>query len=143
MRANGVWLAICSMVLLVALGCGPAAERSEEPLGQEPAPGEEPLGVEPQEPIEPQEPTAPQEPAGEAQEQVMSGEITKVDVEGQSLWVKAEDAEHTISFSDETEIIGAAGAQGLAGREGARVTVHYQDDLGTKRATRIVLEGGM
>lgn len=140
MRATGLYLTMFSFAVVLMLGCAPA-ERGDETM-----PGDERPGAEPGVPPATPEPAAPRTPdpqaqTGMGQEQTVSGELTKVDMDAQTFTVSENGTEHVFSFSDMTEVEGAAGTQGLAGREGSQVTVHYTEELDTKRATRIQLQG--
>ena len=91
---------------------------------------------------------APRE-AGEmtgVEEQIVSGELKSVDPEGNTLTIQTDDgSEMILSFNEMTDISGGAGPQGLTGREGARVTVHYRERPGavpaasTREAVRIIM----
>ena len=48
--------------------------------------------------------------------------------------------EHRFIFTEDTEVVGAAGTQGLASNEGDMVTVDFQDMPEGRRALRIELE---
>ena len=54
------------------------------------------------------------------------GELKSVDANTKTLVLKdAAGGERTFAFSDSTGIIGAPGAQGLAGKKGSRVKIGY------------------
>lgn len=87
-----------------------------------------------------QEQAAAQQTA-EAQAQQAKGELVKVDAEAKTLSVKTADgAEVMFSYTDSTEITGAAGAQGLATSAGSKVTVHYTTKDQSKIATKVEVE---
>jgi hypothetical protein len=73
-------------------------------------------------------------------EQTINGDIGSVNLEARTFTLKSADVSETFSFNDDTQVTGATGTQGLAGKEGARATVHYRDNSGTKVATQIILE---
>ena len=123
MKPNGLFLVACSIFALALVGCGQTDQGGYPPAegerGAMPAPADLREGIE---------------------GQLVRGELTNIDLEGKTLTVKAADGEHHFTFSDQTEVSGAASAQGLAGREGSWVSVHYRDDQGAKMATHIELE---
>jgi len=113
---------IFSMAVLITMGCQQSEQdrtviQDDQASTAEPAPLPEPLPV--------------------LEEQTVSGQVTKVDMDARTITVAAADAEHVITFSDATAVTGAAGAQGLAGKEGTRVSVRYREDQGTKMASSI------
>jgi hypothetical protein len=73
-------------------------------------------------------------------EQSMSGEIRTVDPDAKIVVLLSDGKAETFKYTDATEVTGAAGPQGLAGREGAHATVHYHDERDGRMARRIVLE---
>jgi hypothetical protein len=73
-------------------------------------------------------------------EQVVGGDLARVDLEAGTFTLMVADAAQTFRFTDATDVTGTAGTQGLAGSEGARATVHYRDEQGERIAVRIVLE---
>lgn len=77
----------------------------------------------------------------QAQAQHAKGELVKVDADAKTLSVRTADgAEMTFSYTDTTEITGAAGAQGLATSAGSKVTVHYTTKDQSRIATRVEVE---
>jgi hypothetical protein len=121
MKAGAV-LAMLSIAMLAAGGCD--TERREAALeGQSPSSGGTlgsgaPLG----EPLE-----------------VMSGELGQVDLQARTFTIKTADADVVFAFTDATQVDGAAGPQGLAGREGARVSLRYRQRPDGKIAERITI----
>jgi hypothetical protein len=113
------------VIVLLMVGCGRGDDQSVIP------PDEAPI-AERQIPI--------QEPSIALEEQLVSGELRQVDPEAQTFTVMTADGEQVFTFSDVTAITGTAGAQGLAGQEGARVNVRYRDEQGVKMAVSIDLE---
>lgn len=103
---------------------------------QEPA-AEDDFAQAPAEPLVPQEPapvTEPAEPIG----QLAVGELQAVDLAAETLMLKdMEGNEHTFSFSDTTEIVGAPGAQGLSDQQGNQVIVQHTEQDGRNVAVRI------
>ena len=73
-------------------------------------------------------------------DQMISGTLEEVDAQARTLTLNTGTREETFTFSDSTDVQGASGAQGLAGREGDRVTVHYSEQRGSRIANRIVVE---
>ena len=72
-----------------------------------------------------------------AQEKASSvqGELTKVDAAAKTLSVKTAKGEMEFQYTDQTQISGANGPEGLATQSGAPVKVHF--DAASKTATRI------
>jgi hypothetical protein len=129
MRTRG-WLTIVPVVALLAAGC--QADQRDESI--RPA-AQEPLVEAP--PVAPPTTTRAIE-----QQQIVSGDLENVDLDGRTLTVTSADATHEFRFSDSMSVTGAQGPQGLAAREGARVNVLYSEDpQGTKTALSVnVLE---
>jgi hypothetical protein len=73
------------------------------------------------------------------QEQSVSGELTSVDHDNQTLMVTtAEGLELEFSYDDQTEFIGAQDTiEGLSTSAGSQVEVFYREDAGRNLATRI------
>jgi hypothetical protein len=69
----------------------------------------------------------------------VEGSLQAVDLDAKTLTVRGDDMDHVFTFTDATEIRGASGAQGLSGKEGTRVTVHYQEGPTSRTATIIEL----
>ena len=69
----------------------------------------------------------------------MGGELGAVNTDQQTFVVMVDGKEQSFRFSDATQVSGASGTQGLAGRKGARVTVYYRDSGGLRIADRIIL----
>lgn len=114
MRSGHTYLAMCFVAALAAAGCqsdqGP--ERMTETPGQ----------------------------LLSDSEHAMSGELHTVDLDAKTFTLASDGRPEAFTFTDATEVTGAAGPQGLAGREGARATVHYREEESARIATRIVLE---
>ncbi len=128
MKTRGI-LALLMGVALVAGACGDAADDSTlDPLDDAPA-------------TEPAPPAAGLPQAERGAEQMMSGTIGKVDADARTFTINANNREETFRYSESTNVTGAPGVQGLAGRDGTRVTVHYREEAGAMMATRIMLEG--
>jgi hypothetical protein len=72
--------------------------------------------------------------------QVFQGELTRVDANAKTLWVKgAEGKEMDFQYNEQTQIIGAeGGVEGLATQSGAPVAVHF--DKKTKTAYTIEVQ---
>jgi hypothetical protein len=127
MKARGV-LALCMGAALVAGACGGAEDDST----LEPMPDSAPMT----------EPAPASDPAqlSRGYEQVISGNLGKVDPDASTFTLDAGNREQSFRFNAATQVTGASGTQGLAGREGARVTVHYREEAGAMLATRIVID---
>jgi hypothetical protein len=81
---------------------------------------------------------APPSATAPAAAQIVTGELRSVDAQAKSLTVRdAAGSEQTFSFTDSTEIVGAAGAQGISAQQGNPLTVHYIEQEGRKMAVRI------
>lgn len=126
MTPRNLLLALVSAGVLASWGCGqdqrsgvlPADDRA----GQSSASAERP------------------ETAG-LHEQTIRGELKDIDLDAQTfVLVDHDGAERVFAFSDATEIRGDAPAQGLAGREGAHVTVHFRDEGPVRLALAIEIE---
>jgi hypothetical protein len=78
--------------------------------------------------------------AQQQQEARVTGQIDHVDTERGTFTVTSAGMEHRFMFSADTEVIGAAGTQGLASAEGNWVTVYFQDLPEGRRAVRIELD---
>jgi hypothetical protein len=93
-----------------------------------------------------QNPSASTEPASRDSEltrgmdQVTTGTIGKVDPDTRMFTIRADGRDMSFRYNDDTQVTGASGTQGLAGREGDRVTVHYREEMGAMIASRIVLD---
>ena len=127
LKSTGMLVGISLMAVLVTVGCQQGEQdrtviQDDQVSTIEPAPLPEPLPV--------------------LEEQTVSGQVTKVDMDARTITVAAADAEHVITFSDVTAVTGTAGAQGLAGQEGTRVNVRYREDQGTKLASSIEIVNG-
>jgi Cu/Ag efflux protein CusF len=80
--------------------------------------------------------TAPSATAPDAQ--LATGELRSVDLLGKTLTIKnAAGNEQMFSFTDSTEIAGAAGTQGLSSQQGNQVMVRYLEQDGHNTAVRI------
>lgn len=71
--------------------------------------------------------------------QTATGELLAIDPDTMTLTVKAaDDTELSFAYTPETVIVGSQdGIAGLATRDGVLVTVHYEEEGGTRTATRI------
>jgi hypothetical protein len=102
-----------------------------------PEPVAENQPVQPVAPPAPQEPSTPPLPA----EQLAVGQLQDVNLTEKTLVLAdAYGMEQTFTFSDATEVIGAAGAQGLSSKKGNRVTVRYVEQDNRKSAVLIQFE---
>jgi hypothetical protein len=70
-------------------------------------------------------------------DQVMSGNLGEVDPDEQTFTITVNGREESFEFDEATQVTGASGTQGLSGRQGARVTVHFREDGGDRIARRI------
>lgn len=84
---------------------------------------------------------------GEADERedglVMAGQLRSIDPDKRTMIVAFGDDLYEFRYDDETEIAGAASSvQGLAGKSGTEVTVHYRENAitSTKTAEKIELQ---
>jgi hypothetical protein len=126
MKARGLF-ALCISAALVAGACGEADNDSVmEPMDSAPATEPAPTLAEPQ--------------ADSSFGQVISGSLGEVDSQTRTFTLNTGDREEAFTFTEATEVTGASGTQGLAGREGDAVTVHYREQGGSRIADRIVLE---
>jgi hypothetical protein len=80
------------------------------------------------------------DPSYAPQEKMVTGALQRVDMDTKTFVLTAEGQDYVFAFSDLTQVTGAAGTQGLSGREGAVITVHYRDEGGAFIAERIELE---
>lgn len=129
MKARG-FVALCMGAALVAGACGGAENDSTlDPVDSPPA----------SDTARPSGNTATDMNRGA--EQTISGSLGKVDPDARIFTLTAEGRDQTFRFNDATDVSGMAGSQGLAGREGAHVTVYYREDGGGTMATRIVMNG--
>ena len=71
------------------------------------------------------------------------GELVKVDADAKKLTIKnAEGVETEYAYTATTEVTGGQeGVAGLATKAGTKVTVHFTNDMGTKTATKIEVQG--
>jgi hypothetical protein len=123
-----------AMVLLVpmlAIGCQRSDSPALDPFDSDGAAGE----------------TMPARPSFDAQDEALvadtrvTGRVETVDLHAGTLSVIAADGEFRFTFSPATEIVGAAGTQGLAASEGGWVTVEYDGTGDERRAVRIEIHG--
>lgn len=121
MRSPRWILAMLCVVPLTAVACG-QSEQSTLPVGEPPGPEAVP---------------APVPDSTASIERWISGNLAEVDLEAKTLTVVTADGEHLFEFSDATEVVGAAGTQGLAAREGTEVAVYYREDQARHLAVRI------
>jgi hypothetical protein len=128
MKARGLF-ALCMSAALVAGACGGADNDSVlEPMDSAPA-------------SEPAAETRSAEPQADSNlAQVISGSLGEVDSQTRTFTLNTGTREEAFTFTESTQVTGASGTQGLAGREGDRVTVHYREQGGSRIADRIVLE---
>jgi Cu/Ag efflux protein CusF len=72
----------------------------------------------------------------------VKGEVVKVDSEAKKITIKGADGVETVfAYTDATEVTGGqSGMAGLATQTGAKVTVHFKSDMGTKTATKIEVD---
>jgi hypothetical protein len=81
---------------------------------------------------EPDATRADAEAPGVADTESIIGELKSVDPEARTFGVSTDDGrDRTFSYSDATDIAGTSGVQGLTGRKGARVKVHYREEPAT------------
>ena len=79
-------------------------------------------------------PAAPSDPVSQS----TIGQLQKVDLPARTVTIKNLDGNaETFFFTESTQIVGTADAQGLSVREGSQVTVGYTDKDGRKTAVRI------
>lgn len=76
----------------------------------------------------------------QASDQFIEGTLGKMDPGTMTFTLADDPVARTFTITDETEVTGTSSAQGLAGREGAEVTVHFREDAGEWVVTRILLE---
>jgi hypothetical protein len=71
--------------------------------------------------------------------QTAAGELSKVDAEAKSFWLKAADGtEMEFKYNESTQVSGAANnAEGLGAMSGARVTVQFARLAGSNVAAKI------
>ncbi|PYS55873.1 MAG: hypothetical protein DMG13_02155 [Acidobacteria bacterium] len=72
-------------------------------------------------------------------EKVFEGQLISVDTTGKTLTLKgAENQEMQFAYTEQTQVVGPdTSVQGLAGKSGTKLKVHYRSERGTNRATRI------
>lgn len=117
----------CAALLALALpGCGP---------GTETEPAEETAANEAPAPFE----SAPaDEPAVAAESRAVTGEIQSVDLDAKTLTLlQSDNTTMEYWFTETTEIVGAAGTQGLAGEQGSRATIYFDGQSDPPIAERI------
>lgn len=80
--------------------------------------------------------------AQEPEVKTVRGELTKVDLESQTLTIKLENGDEVqFAYDSDTMVEGREnGVQGLASDTGTMLTVHYKEDSGKKIATKIVIK---
>jgi len=120
-------LGALGVLLSTVLACGPSTE-SESVLGQQEQASRAPSSFE-------SEPDA-------AGERSLRGELRSVDVDAKHLMVASGNELLTFEYSDDTTVVGgdSGGVQGLAGHEGTRVTVRYDENAVTGTRTAVVIE---
>jgi hypothetical protein len=81
--------------------------------------------------------------ASERKAETAKGELVKVDADAKKLTIKSADGVETeFAYNETTEVAGGRdGVAGLATKAGAKVTVHFKSDMGTKTATKIEVQG--
>jgi hypothetical protein len=89
----------------------------------------------------PPQPAPGQPPAAQAPpsaEKTFSGQLGKVDATAKEITLKgADNKEMIFTWDDKTQITGAEGAQGLAGKAGSTLKVTYRENRGANLATII------
>ncbi len=72
----------------------------------------------------------------------IQGELVQVDTDAQTLVVRGEDGmPMQFQYTDETEVSGAQDSiAGLATEQNAKVTVHFTEEEGARKATRIEVQ---
>ena len=73
------------------------------------------------------------------EEKVFEGQLISVDTAGKILTLRGgENREMRFTYTDQTQVVGPdTSVQGLAGRSGTQLKIHYTSEQGTNRATRI------
>lgn len=136
-----VQLSCCFIALAAIVGCDAADEPDPQLLGRETTEDRDQTAAERVPP-----PPAPRvggaEPAAPiaGQEQQAMGTIEAVDLDASTFTLNTGVDELRFTFSDATEIDGAAGLQGLAQQEGTLATVSYTEASGMKTAVRIEIQ---
>ncbi len=78
-------------------------------------------------------------PTPSAEDRVFQGTLLEIDSDSKTLTAKgADNKEIMFHYTENTEIVGSEnGVQGLAGKSGSDLSVTYNVDQGTNKATRI------
>jgi ABC-type Fe3+-hydroxamate transport system substrate-binding protein len=85
-----------------------------------------------------QAPTTPAAPPSDASTETTTGKLQNVDLTAKTMVIKdADGQDQTFKFSESTEIVGVAGAQGLSGEQGNQVIIHHVMRDGARQAVRI------
>jgi hypothetical protein len=100
---------------------------------------EYPAQTAPTAPAEVRPETAPTtSPADLSSALVTTGELLRVDLAANTFAIRtAEGTEEILTFSESTQVFGAASAQGLSSQTGSQVRVYYIEQDGQKRAIRV------
>lgn len=122
--------AIAAAVILASPAFAGAQSPTQAPPSQTPPPATSP---------------APAAEPRAAKAEKVKGELVKVDAEAKKITIKdATGLETSFAYTDATEVAGGqAGVAGLATKSGAKVTVHFKSDMGTKTATKIEVDEKM
>jgi hypothetical protein len=105
---------------------------------QEPAAPDQTIQQPAEQPPTATEPAIAPSATAPAAAQIATGELRSVDAQAKTLTVRdAAGTEQLFSFTDSTEIVGAAGAQGISAQQGNPLMVHYIEQDGRKMAVRI------
>jgi hypothetical protein len=81
----------------------------------------------------------PSQPAPKAM--TAEGELLKVDTEAKTIAVKTAAGDQQFVYTDQTQVEGAQKTiAGLAAAKGTRVRVHFTEEGGAKRASRIEVQ---
>ncbi len=83
---------------------------------------------------------APQGQQADVQQSWLSGQVDEVSIEDGTFTLLAAGTEHRFLFAPETEVVGAAGTQGLAATERAWVTVYFEERPEGRKALRIEVD---
>ena len=84
---------------------------------------------------------SPRSSAREKSSLELAGQLRQVDPRRQTLIVAFDDDLYEFAYTDSTEVVGGeAGIQGLAGKRGNDVTVHYRTNPITSTKTAVTIE---
>jgi hypothetical protein len=99
---------------------------------------EYPAQTAPSAPAEVRPETAPTTSPDLSSALVTTGELLRVDLAANTFAIRtAEGREEILMFSESTQVLGAASAQGLSSQTGSQVRVYYLEQDGQKRAIRV------